>query len=157
MANMVNEDMGKGLHCGRDDCPPCEGGEENKRQNCRLRSILYETSCLLCNPVENKNDKKKERAGVYIGESSRSLSERIGEHVDDARAFKEGSHIVKHWMEKHPSLDRFPPFRYKIRKTFKDCLSRQVNEAVAIFMAEETLLNEKNDKIAPSCDSYHTI
>ena len=67
------------------------------------------------------------------------------EHVDDARAFKEGSHIVKHWMENHPSLHKFPPFRYKIRKTFKDCLSRQINEAVAIFMSEETLLNGKNE------------
>ena len=67
LANMFNEDMGKGLHCGRDDCPPCDGGEEGKRQNCRLRSILYETSCLICNPVENKDNKKnnnKERLGV---------------------------------------------------------------------------------------------
>ena len=110
--------------------PPCDGGEEGKRQNYKMRSILYETACLLCNPSNNKNENKKERVGVYVGESSRSLHERMSEHEDDARAFREGSNIVKHWMESHPSLDRFPPFRYRIKRTFKDCLSRQVNEAV---------------------------
>ena len=38
-----------------------------------------------------------------------------------------------------------PPFRYKIRKTFKDCLSRQTSEAVAIMLHGGPLLNGKND------------
>ena len=80
----------------------------------------------------------------------------MSEHEDDARAFREGSHIVKHWMESHPSLDRFPPFRYRIKRTFKDCLSRQVNEAVAIFMSEETLLNSKNEYMN-NCISRVTV
>ena len=63
---------------------------------------------------------------------------------------------MKHWMEHHPSLDKFPPFRYRIKRTFKDCLSRQIHEAVAIFLAEEPLLNGKNEYMN-NCISRVTV
>ena len=150
LMNLFNVESGKGSHCGRDICPPCDEGEEGKRQNCRTRSILYETSCKLCNPEDNKkvvqpSGSKSKRVGVYVGETSRSLSERMGEHVQDARAFREGSHIVKHWMDHHPSSAEIPAFRYKIIRSFKDCLTRQVHEAIRIYTSEDCLLNGKSE------------
>ena len=121
--NMFNQDTGRGSHCMREVCHPCDGTSDGKRQNCRERSILYETSCKLCNPEEAKGGPSTPqqeggvqpagRLGVYLGESSRSLHERMGEHVDDARKFRSGSHIVKHWMDVHPSLDEMPPWRFE--------------------------------------------
>ena len=111
LINMFNQDTGKGAHCNREVCHPCDTTEENKRQNCKIRSILYETSCKICNPEVKKtssnplaDQQKRSRLGIYIGESSRSLHERMAEHFDDARKFSNGSHIVKHWMEEHPQM-----------------------------------------------------
>ena len=153
-------------HCNRDNCPPCNGSEEERRQNCRTRNILYETSCIICNPStrDHQHDPTKAtqpdgsvadpsssavkpagRVGIYIGESSRSLHERSFEHLRDARSLDSSSHIVKHWMEEHPALGNIPPFRFKIKKTFKDCLTRQVNEAISIMISEDKLLNGKCD------------
>ena len=42
-----------------------------------------------------------------------------------------------------PDLNRIPPFKFKVRKTFKDCLSRQISEAVAIMMTGDNILNGK--------------
>ena len=79
------------------------------------------------------------RVGVYIGESSRSLQERSFEHLRDARKLDGKSHIVKHWMEDHPSMENIPPFRFRIKRTFKDWLTRQVNEAISIMLSKDTL------------------
>ena len=53
-------------------------------------------------------------------------------------------------------MDKFPAFRYKLKRTFKDCLSRQVHEAVAIFLADEPLLNGKNEYMS-NCISRVTV
>ena len=46
-------------------------------------------------------------------------------------------------MECHPTLREIPKFHYKIRRSYKDCLSRQIGEAVAIMMTEDAILNDK--------------
>ena len=51
--------------------------------------------------------------------------------------------MIKHWMESHPTLREIPKFQYKIRKSYKDCLSRQIGEAVAIMMTGDEILNDK--------------
>ena len=61
--------------------------------------------------------------------------------MNDAKKMDGGSHIVKHWMEHHPALENIPPFRYRIKRSYKDCLTRQVNEAVAIMLSKDKLLN----------------
>ena len=50
------------------------------------------------------------RVGIYIRESSRSLSERATEHFNDAESFSKKSHIIKHWINSHPDLDTSQPF-----------------------------------------------
>ena len=160
LIRLFNQDLGKGTHCGRKTCPPCDTSEEGKRQNCRTRNILYETYCGECNPETNpKNTTTQQdtcernqpsgtpshKVGYYIGESSRSFHERMAEHATDARNFSQGSHIIKHWMDHHPASREMPTFKYRIRKTFKDCLTRQTTEAVAILLHQGDLLNGKND------------
>ena len=70
--------------------------------------------------------------GVYVGESSRSLYERTKEHMDDAKKDAPESHIRKHWIECHPEMVEMPVFKFKIVKSFRDSLSRQVAEGVRI-------------------------
>ena len=157
LSRMFNQDLGKGLHCGREVCPPCDSSDEKKRQNCRTRNILYETYCSECNPecriknqkfghCENQPEERPvAKVGCYIGETSRSFHERMSEHSEDARKFSSSSHIIKHWMDHHPASRKMPNFKFRIRGTFKDCLTRQTTEAVAIMLHEGPLLNGKND------------
>ena len=102
LVNCFDKDLGKGQHCGRSPCPPCDSS--NKRENCRSRNLVYESKCRVCNPVsshEEENDhpsgkKGSPREGIYIGETSRSLHEGAVEH------------IVKHWMTAHADLPSPP-------------------------------------------------
>ena len=80
--------------------------------------------------------------GVYVGESSRSIYERTKEHLDDAQKDAPDSHIRKHWREEHPERGEMPVFKFKIVKTFKDSLSRQVAESVRIDL-REGVINSK--------------
>jgi hypothetical protein len=99
---MFSTDLAAGEGCGREDCQPC-GSRSERRPNCKAQSILYESKCIECNPVqmsspEEEKEGKKSRRGIYLGESSRSLYERSKEHLKNAEDFSKGSHIVKHWM-----------------------------------------------------------
>ena len=127
LASLFSTDLGKGKHCGR-DCPPCDGSSTESRQNCKARNVVYETSCNICNPTEEKPSIQKEektREGIYIGESSRSLHERSLEHLRDARKFSKKSHIAKHWMLAHPTINIMPTFSFKtIQETMTAFLGR---------------------------------
>ena len=118
------------MDCGREDCYPCSQGGE-KLQDCKKRNILYESSCEVCNPEEEvrarKSQKLSGREGVYVGESRRSLYERAGEHIADARSMNEDSHMVKHWATSHPEMETAPNFKIKIIVSFQDSLTRQIS------------------------------
>ena len=98
LINCFDKDLGKGLHCGRTPCPPCDSTD--KRQNCRSRNLVYESSCRICNPLSSQQEhysqlgssQNKPRDGIYIGETSRSLHECAVEHVRDAESFSAKSH-----------------------------------------------------------------
>ena len=134
--------------CQREDCQTCAQGDE-KQIDCKKRNVLYESYCTLCNPVEVKRGKKdeitflKEGKGVYVGESSRSLYERTGEHVADRVAKKEESHQIKHWLLDHADLEEPPKFKFRLIKSFKDPMSRQLAEAVRIELRGSDILNSK--------------
>ena len=104
-----------------------------------------------CNPTTSSSpdhQQNQPRNGVYYGETSRSLHERALEHTKDAKAFVEGSHMVKHWMECHPFSVEQPGFKFTIIGAFKDCLSRQVAEAMRIYYSHDNLLNSKNEYLS---------
>ena len=150
LANFFCTYTGKGGHCGRSGCPPCDSTEDGKRANCKSKNILYESKCLVCNPPSNEDKPSKRldvvgRKGIYLGESSRSLHERSVEHHRDANAFSNKSHIIKHWVMSHPELDERPAFKFTIKTQYKDCLSRQVGEAIEILHSKDDLLNSKSE------------
>ena len=146
LARLFQTDLASSEHCGREDCHPCEGNP-GKKSNCKQSSILYESKCKVCNPDLKGSSQKEElqsRVGIYYGETSRSLYERSKEHVRDAESFSEGSHIIKHWMKHHQDEEK-PEFIFSVLKTFRDCLSRQVSEAIKIHYSRDKLLNSKNE------------
>jgi hypothetical protein len=133
---LPNTNPWSGMDCMREDCYPCSQGGE-KLQNCKKRNILYESICQLCNPEEEnkrKDGKLSGKDGIYVGESGRSLYERAGEHIKDARGMEEKSHIVKHWATSHPELKSPPKFKMKIVSSFQDAMTRQISESVRIDM-----------------------
>ena len=67
------------------------------------------------------------RSGVYIVESGRSIYERSEEHLSDAEKNREKSHIFKHWAITHPEMLTQPVFVFKVLKTHKTPLDRQIH------------------------------
>ena len=71
LVNSFEKDLGKGLHCGRVPCPPCDSTD--RRENCRSRNIVYESRCRVCNPVSSREEdadhpssrKSSPREGIY--------------------------------------------------------------------------------------------
>ena len=89
-----------------------------------------------CNPEGSRraSDKiglaeQRDTPSLYVGETSRSLKERAGEHWADAGGWKEESHMVEHQMLAHREEDN-PDFRFKVVKKCGSSLDRQVREAV---------------------------
>ena len=159
LSNAFNKNLGAGKKCGRKECPVCNQAEAGA--DCKTRNVVYESKCKLCNPLpttqKDMNTEKEEfqdapagrqpapREGIYIGESSRSIHERALEHVRDARTFSVKSHIVKHWMSSHPKLPTPPEMEFMVTGRFKDCLSRQISEALRINNSTDVLLNSKGE------------
>ena len=127
----------RSLPCERKECIPCmQGGEEVPE--CTKTSVVYENICLVCNPsAASKGDLKTQETNtpsLYVGESSRSLQERMVEHWSSYRRKEEGSHIRKHQEQHHPDKD--PRFLVKAISYHRTALSRQIREAVRIRKRE---------------------
>ena len=94
----------------------------------------------------NEKGKKTKKAvnlrsrngAIYVGETSRSLYERSGEHWDDSKKRDEESHIWKHWQNVHGGIGK-PEFKFKLIRSFRDCLSRQVSECVRVQLRGDVL------------------
>ena len=99
LTNFFDKNLGRGLHCGRSGCPPCDGSVPERRENCRSKNIVYESKCKICNPDIQPSGSESDavqpsgRSGVYIGETSRSLHERALKHLKDGESFSHKSHI----------------------------------------------------------------
>ena len=178
LGKMFDTNTAKDQPCGRLSCYTCEASKEGQTKVCKSRGIVYESSCVECNPeseegnlgglssqvendvltspVQSSQQEMNGRIGIYIGESSRSLYERVHEHMKDARKFTEKSHIIKHWMNTHPELENQPAFKFRILKVHKDCLSRQLGEAVTIWLSKDSLLNSKNEYLS-NCITRITV
>ena len=135
------------MHCTREGCVTCEQQEE-KKLDCFARSIVYESSCTLCYPG-GKTDKQEDKMimsgkGIYTGETSRSLGERAGEHMGAARILDRGSHMVKHWFLDHPGEGTLPAFKFRVIGKYKDCLTRQLKEAIRVQNRPDNL-NSKGE------------
>ena len=135
--------------CEREDCVPCSQGDE-KRINCKIRNILYENKCTVCNEQDDNQKKnsepyKMDGKGVYVGESGRSLYERSKEHEKEKNDKMIESHQIKHWQLEHKELDAPPRFKFSIVNSFKDPLTRQLAESVRIERRGMEILNSRSE------------
>ena len=99
----------------------------------------YELECKLC-PDDSKS--------VYIGESSRNLFSRSIEHLRNYRQGTNTSFIKKHQDSKHGGQE--PVFTARVTARTRDCLSRQVREAVLIRRSDKNILNGKSEWHQPA-------
>ena len=81
------------VKCERNDCLLCLT-QEKERGRCRKRGVVYKITCNEC-----KNEGKECQ---YLGETARSTYLRCSEHYKDFQNKSEGSHMVRHMLEKHP-------------------------------------------------------
>ena len=106
--------------CKQDDCKTCQ---LNPKANCKSREIVYKITCARSH---EENCRK-----AYIGESSRSLGERINGHISRYEKEDKNSMLFKHIKEKHGSVRQ----ELKIEKLVTcsgDAMLRQVTEAVYV-------------------------
>ena len=115
--------------CDQADCLPCKYGR-GEGGNCEGGGINYELECQLC-PNNHKS--------VYIGESSRNLFTRSKEHLSSYRTGANTSFMAKHQADAH--IGEEPKFKAKVTASTRDCLSRQVREAVLIRRSDSKILN----------------
>ena len=95
---------------------------------------------------------RKERKGLYIGETSRSLYERSKEHQKDKEDREDDSHPVKHWVLDHPEMSSPPKFKFTSVGSFQDPLTRQISESPRIERGGESILEMSwlaSDKVGP--------
>ena len=148
LSNYRQTSTWKGLQCGRDECVTChQGGEE--LPDCTRAGIVYESICLKCNPEAIKRGElvnvKAGAPSLYVGESSRSIQERAGEHWGAAKRGEEESHMVRHQAIEH--VGEPPEFLFKVLSTHKTALNRQIKEAVRIRRrgGAGNILNSKSE------------
>ena len=85
---------------------------------------------------------------AYIGESSRNLYTRGLEHVNNFRRGLQSSFILKHQNDKHRGEE--PNFKATVTARTRDCLARQVREAVLIRRSQVPVLNGKSEWHQPA-------
>ena len=124
--------------CAEVDCIACKG-ERGGGGNCRQSNIEYSMDCCLC---------PDSRPTAYHGETSRNLYTRAGEHYRDYHKGEEDSWIGKHQLEMHGGAQA--EFTAKVTNSFRDCLTRQVSEAVTIRRSEKEVLNGKSEWHQPA-------
>ena len=130
-----NTNPWSGSHCGRVECVTCNQDTEDKPP-CTKRSLVYEHICVKCNPDARKKGPLVEMnmniPSIYVGETARSIQERVLEHWSSYRAGNADSHILKH-MELHHTPTDAPEFIMKVVGFHRTALSRQCGEAVRIL------------------------
>ena len=119
--------------CESPGCLPCVPGR-GEGGNCEGCGINYEIECQLCPDGEKSK---------YIGESSRNLFTRSQEHVSRYRGGKITSFMVKHQNSEHQGDEA--SYKAKVTASTRDCLTRQVREAVLIRRSQVPVLNSKTE------------
>ncbi len=107
-------------------CPKLQGGTD-----CSVIGAVYQVTCKVCDRI-------------YVGESSRSLHDRLGEHLRYARnpnspSYKDEA-LAVHYREQHPNTE--PDLAFHLLKTERKTVLRLIYEALFIYK----LKPEINDK-----------
>ena len=124
--------------CTDNQCLACKAGR-GTGGNCRGSSINYQIECQLC-PAEERSQ--------YIGETARNLFTRAKEHTSRYRNGNGKSFMKKHQNRKHQGAAG--EYTAKVTGSSRDCLSRQVKEAVLIRRCKMPVLNSKTEWHQPA-------
>ena len=124
--------------CDSPDYLPCKDGR-GSGGNCRGCGTNYQIECQLCPDGEK---------AVYIGESSRNLYTRSREHMARYQAGKNTSFMAKHQDTAHHGHEA--SYKAMVTASTRDCLTRQVREAVLIRRSSVPVLNGKTEWHQPA-------
>ena len=107
--------------------------------NCRKSNINYEIECQQCPDGQRSK---------YLGESSRNMFSRGLEHESSYRSRKQKSFMNKHQQKEHNGVAGV--YTAKVVGSDRDCLTRQVREAVRIRRCQVPVLNGKSEWHQPA-------
>ena len=124
--------------CDSQECLPCKSGR-GVGGNCRGCGVNYELECQLCTDGQKS---------LYLGESARNLYTRGTEHLDNYRNRSNKSFMKKHQDSKHQGQEG--NYTAKVTSRTRDCLTRQVMEAVQIRRCQVPVLNSKTEWHQPA-------
>ena len=119
--------------CEELGCLPCKTGK-GEGGDCRRCGVNYSIECQLC-PDGQKC--------LYHGETARNLFTRGKDHEKSYERNLQKSFMLKHQRQNHHN--RPGSYTAKVTATAKDCLTRQVREAVNLRRSEVTTLNSKTE------------
>ena len=128
--------------CFRSDCGVCVDNDGKKPSLCQVKNVVYQADCMLCLKEKGNIDGAGDE-GRYVGETSRTLSERVGEHGKSLNRMESKSFIFKHWALSHPESLEPPKFKFSVIRAHKDPLTRLVHESIRI--SEVDNLNSKSE------------
>ena len=144
---LVRTDLSGGAPCPQGDCVLCitnpgdQGGLKHHRSG-----ALYTGSCRLC-PLENGPG----FTAVYTGETGDSGYVRTSQHKASIEKRDQNNAFAKHLALQHPRSEG--DFIFKVLRTFRKSLVRQISEAVAIHGCMATvLLNSRSEWEQPMVD-----
>jgi hypothetical protein len=133
-------------NCRREKCQPCEEGgeEEGSKGACYKGGIGYSGICSRC-PEEDREkgiEEGKERQGLYIGESYRTLFRRTDDHFSAYVKKAEKSWMWQHAVAEHGGEIRGNgrrDYNFKVTGTFRDPTTRIADECVRLYREEKGL------------------
>ena len=124
--------------CDEPDCLPCQAGR-GAGGSCHATGVNYAVECGLC--PDNAR-------GLYLGETSRNLYSRCKEHQGRFRNGSAKSFMKKHQDRQHRGMAG--AYTAKVTASTRDCLTRQVREAVEIRRCQQPVLNGKTEWHQPA-------
>ena len=129
--------------CFRDDCLPCANPNIKGPSLCSVKSVVYECVCVIC---DNKYSATPSggHGGRYVGQTSRTLYERAGEHMAGLRRSDLSNFLFKHWATAHMDQIECPEFRFRVVRCHKSPLDRMIHEAVRIIDCAS--MNSKSER-----------
>ena len=123
--------------CEQEKWEICKSSEQKDLGTCRYESITYQIKCIQC-----------EKDGVkssYLGESSRTLYERLKEHLDGEACENKENALWKHDVNHHRGIKQ--EYSAKVIGRIQNPMKRQVTDKVLIERESnrQRLLNSKNE------------
>ena len=100
-------------------------------------NVVYTTECQNCKEQGNRTQ--------YVGETARSLALRGEEHLLDAAAKKENSHMYLHNLLAHPGAEM--SFKFDLVYNASSALDRQVRETIHLKMLAKQGVHTVNSKV----------